>query len=161
MKDLWDTLQAKEQLMASLVAILVIIAILYLAVWSPAVESRNNIIMRIENKRETLAWMGQKRLEVEHLKRTNTNLFNQVSDNRSLLTIIDAGARQMGIRGSITRIVPNGEDKVQISLENVVFDRLIVLLGELGRRNDIQVTSISLNKSEQISKVTGSVTLSR
>ena len=161
MKDWWDTLQAKEQLMTSLGAIVVVIAILYLVVWSPIAESRNNKIMRVESKRETLAWMSQKRLEVEHLKRINPNLFNQAMGNRSLLAIVDTGAKQMGIRNSITRIAPNGEDKVQISLENTAFDQLIVLLGELERRNHIQVAGTSLNKSEQIGKVSGSVTLSR
>ena len=161
MKEWWDSLQAKERLMAAIGAIFVAIAILYLMVWSPIADSRDNKKIRIENKRETLTWMIQKRQEVEHLKRINPNLFNQATDNRSLLAIVDTGAKQMGIRSSITRIDPDGENKAQIWLEDMSFDYLIVLLGELERRNHVQVADASLSKSEQIGKVSGKVTLTR
>lgn len=161
MKEWWDSLQAKERLMAAIGAIFVAIAILYLMVWSPIADSRDNKKIRIENKRETLTWMNQKRQEVEHLKRINPNLFNQATDNRSLLAIVDTGAKQMGIRSSITRIDPDGENKAQIWLEDMSFDYLIVLLGELERRNHVQVADASLSKSEQIGKVSGKVTLTR
>lgn len=161
MKDWWDSLQAKERLVAAAGIIVVAIAIFYLAIWSPIAGSRDNKKMRVENKRETLVWMTQKRQEVEHLKRINPNLFNQATDKRSLLTIVDTGAKQMGIRSSITNISPKGDDKVQIALEDMVFDRLIVLLGELNRRNHILVTGTTLTKSDQIGKVTGSVALTK
>lgn len=161
MKEWWDSLQAKERLMAAIGAIFVAIAILYLMVWSPIADSRDNKKMRVENKRETLTWMSQKRQEVEHLKRINPNLFNQATDNRSLLAIVDTGAKQMGIRSSITRIDPDGDNKAQIWLEDMSFDYLIVLLGELERRNHVQVADASLSKSEQIGKVSGKVTLTR
>ncbi len=161
MKEWWDSLQAKERLLVTIGAVAVAIAILYLIVWSPIVESRNNKKMRVENKRETLVWMSQKQQEVTHLKRMNPNLFNQATDKRSLLAIVDTGAKQMGIRSSITSITPNGEDKVQIALEDMIFDRLIVLLGELNRRNHILVASTSLTKSDQIGKVTGKILLSK
>ena len=161
MKEWWDSLQAKERLMAAIGAIFVAIAILYLMVWSPIADSRDNKKIRVENKRETLTWMNQKRQEVEHLKRINPNLFNQATDNRSLLAIVDTGAKQMGIRSSITRIDPDGENKAQIWLEDMSFDYLIVLLGELERRNHVQVADASLSKSEQIGNVSGKVTLTR
>ena len=161
MKEWWDSLQAKERLMATIGGIFVAIVILYLLVWSPIADSRDNKKMRVENKRETLTWMSQKRQEVEHLKRINPNLFNQATDNRSLLAIVDTGAKQMGIRSSITRIDPDGENKAQIWLEDMSFDYLIVLLGELERRNHVQVADASLSKSEQIGKVSGKVTLTR
>ncbi len=161
MREWWDSLQAKERLMAVIGAIFIGIAILYLVVWSPIANSRDHKKMRVENKRETLLWMSQKRQEVEHLKRINPNLFNQATDNRSLLAIVDTGAKQMGIRSSITRIDPNGENNAQIWLEDMSFDYLIVLLGELERRNHVQVANAALSKSEQIGKVSGKVTLTR
>ena len=161
MMDWWNSLQARERLIVASGAILLIVAMLYLFAWSPIVDSRDNKKMRIDNKRETLTWMTQKKQEVEHLKRINPSLFNQATDRRSLLAIVDTGAKQMGVRASITRIEPNGEDAVQIWVENIIFDRLVVLLGELDRRNHIQVSDVSLNKSEEIGKVTGKVTLTR
>ena len=161
MKEWWDSLQAKERLIATIGAIAAIIVILYLVAWSPIVDSRDNKKMRVENKRETLTWMSQKQQEVEHLKRLNPNLFNQATDKRSLLAIVDTGAKQMGIRSSITRISPDGEDKVKIAFEDMVFDRLIVLLGELNRRNHILVAGTTLTKSDQVGKVTGQVILTK
>ena len=161
MKDWWETLQPKDRYMVLVGGVVVAIAILYFVVWTPVSASRNNKEMRVENKRETVIWMAQKKKEVEHLKRINPNLFNQATDSRSLLAIVDNGAKQMGTRSSITRIDPDGENKVSIWVEDISFDHLIVLLGELERRNYVQIADASLNKSEQIGKVSGKVTLSR
>lgn len=161
MKDWWETLQSRERYMVFIAAVLVSIAILYLAVWSPIASSRDNKQKRVEAKRETVAWMSQKKQEVEHLKRINPNMFNQVNDGRSLLAIVDTGAKKMGIRPAITRIEPKGENSVQIWLEDIAFDYLIVLLGEFERRNNIEVADASFNRSDQVGKVSGKVTLNR
>ena len=161
MKDWWESLQPKERNMVTIGAVAVAIAFLYLVIWTPVSASRNNKEMRVENKRETVIWMAQKKREVEHLKRINPNLFNQATDSRSLLAIVDNGAKQMGTRSSITRIDPDGENKVSIWVEEISFDHLIVLLGELERRNYIQIADASLNKSDQVGKVSGKITLSR
>lgn len=161
MNEWWETLQSRERYMVLITAVLVSVAMLYFAIWSPIASSRDTKQKRIEAKRETVAWMSQKKQEVEDLKSINPNLFNRASDARSLLAIVDAGAKQMGIRPAITRIEPKGEESVQIWLENMTFDSLIVLLAELERRNNIEVTDASLNRSDQIGKVTGKVTLNR
>ncbi len=161
MKDWWETLQLRERYMVFAAAVLVSLAILYFAIWSPITSSRDNKQTRVEAKRETVTWMMQKKQEVEHLKRINPNMFNRTNDNRSLLAVVDTGAKQMGIRPAITRIEPKGEDSVQLWLENIAFDYLIVLLGELERRNNIEVANAAFNRSEQIGKVSGKVTLIR
>ena len=161
MKDWWEALQSRERYMVTLAAVLVSLAILYLAIWSPIASSRDAKQKRVDAKRDTVTWMIIKKQEVEHLKRINPNLFNKVNDGRSLLAIVDTGAKQMGIRPAITRIEPKGEDNVQIWVEDIAFDYLIVLLGELERRNTIEVADASLNRSDQVGKVTGKVTLVR
>ena len=161
MKDWWDTLQSRERYLVLIAAALVSLAILYLAIWSPIASSRDTKQQRVEAKRDTVVWMSQKKQEVEHLKRINPNLFNKASDGRSLLAIVDTGAKQMGIRPAITRIEPKGDNEVQLTMENIAFDYLVVLLGELDRRNHIVVADASFNRSEQVGKITGRVTLTR
>lgn len=161
MREWWDTLQPRDRTMSLIGAVVIAIALLYFALWTPIASSRNNKETRVENKRETLMWMAQKKQEVDHLKRINPNLFNQATDNRSLLAIVDNSAKQMGTRSSITRIDPDGDNKVSIWVEDISFDHLIVLLGELERRNYVQVADASLNRSDQIGKVSGKVSLSR
>ncbi len=161
MKDWWESLQARERYMVLVAGVLVTITILYFAVWTPIVSSRDSKQARVDAKRDTVVWMLTKKQEVEHLKRINPNLFKTSSDSRSLLAIVDTGAKQMGIRSTIKRIEPKGDDSVQLHLEDIAFDYLIVLLGELERRNNIGVADASFNRSEQIGKVTGKVTLKK
>ncbi len=160
-KDWWDTLQLRERYMVLIVSVLTVLTILYLAVWSPIANSRDSKLKRVEAKRDTIVWMSQKKQEVEHLKRINPNMFNSASDKRSLLAIVDTSAKQMGVRPAITRIEPKGEDNVQLYIEDIAFDYLIVLLGELERRNNIEVADASFNRSDQVGKITGRVTLNR
>jgi type II secretory pathway component PulM len=161
MKDWWENLQSREGYIVLAGAVLVSITILYFAIWSPIASSRDTKQQRVEAKRDTVIWMSQKKQEVEHLKRINPNMFKQVTDGRSLLAIVDTGAKQMGIRPAITRIEPKGEDSVHLFVEDMAFDYLIVLLGELKRRNNIEVADASFNRSDQIGKITGKVTLTR
>jgi len=138
-----------------------LLTLLYFAIWSPIASSRDSKQARVDAKRDTVVWMLTKKQEVEHLKRINPNLFTKSNDSRSLLAIVDTGAKQMGIRSSIKRIEPKGDDSVQLQLEDIAFDYLIVLLGELDRRNNINVEDASFNRSDQVGKVTGKVTLTR
>ena len=161
MKDWWETLQSRERYMVLAAAVLVALAILYFGIWNPVSSSRDNKQTRVDAKRDTVVWMMQKRQEVEHLKRINPNMFNRSNDSRSLLAVVDTGAKQMGIRTAITRIEPKGENSVQLWLEDIVFDYLIVLLGELERRNNIEVSDATFNRSGQVGKVSGKVTLNR
>jgi general secretion pathway protein M len=161
MKDWWENLQSRERYMVLAATVLVSMVILFFAIWSPIASSRDSKQQRVEAKRDTVIWMSQKKQEVEHLKRINPNMFNQVNDGRSLLAIVDTEAKQMGIRPAITRIEPKGEDIVQLYVEDMAFDFLIILLGELERRNNIEVADASFNRSDQIGKITGKVTLAR
>ena len=161
MKDWWETLQTRERYMVLAATALVVFTILYFAIWTPISSGRDNKQNRVEAKQETVAWMMQKKQEVEHLKRINPNMFNRSNDSRSLLAVVDTGAKQMGVRPAITRIQPKDDDSVQIWFEDIAFDYLIVLLGELQRRNNIDVADVSLDRSEQVGKVSGKVTLIR
>ncbi|MEJ2116260.1 MAG: type II secretion system protein M [Gammaproteobacteria bacterium] len=160
-KDWWDALQLRERYIVLIASVLTALIILYLSVWSPIANSRDSKLKHVEAKRDTVFWMSQKKQEVEHLKRINPNMFNNATDKRSLLAIVDTSAKQMGVRPDITRIEPKGEDSVQLYVEDIVFDYLIVLLGELERRNNIEVSDASFNRSDQVGKVTGRVTLNR
>ena len=157
----WEALQLRERYMVLIAAILITMSILYLAIWSPIVTNRDSKLKRVEAKRDTIVWMSQKKQEVEHLKRINPNMFNSATDKRSLLAIVDTSAKQMGVRPAITRIEPKGEDSVQLYVENIAFDYLIVLLGELERRNNIEVADASFNRSDQVGKISGRVILNR
>ncbi len=95
------------------------------------------------------------------MKRINPNIFNSATHERSLLAIVDKSAKQMGVRPSIKRIEPKGENRVQLYVENIAFDYLIVLLGELERRNNIEVTDALFNRSDQVGNISGRVTLNR
>ncbi|MGH1536992.1 MAG: type II secretion system protein GspM [Gammaproteobacteria bacterium] len=160
-KEWWDTLQSRERYIVLAATVLIMLLIIYFAIWSPISSSRDNKQKRVEAKRDTVIWMSQKKQEVEHLKRINPNMFKSATDGRSLLAIVDTGAKQMGIRPAITRIEPKGEDSVHLYVEDIAFDYLIVLLGELERRNNIEVADASFNRSAQVGKITGKVTLKR
>ena len=159
--DWWDALQLRERYMVLFAAMLVALSIIYLAIWSPIATNRDSKLKRVEAKRDTVVWMNQKKQEVEHFKRINPNIFNSATHERSLLAIVDKSAKQMGVRPSIKRIEPKGENRVQLYVENIAFDYLIVLLGELERRNNIEVTGASFNRSDQVGNISGRVTLNR
>ena len=74
MKDWWESLQSRERYMVLVAGALVLLTLLYFAIWSPIASSRDSKQARVDAKRDTVVWMLTKKQEVEHLKRINPNL---------------------------------------------------------------------------------------
>ena len=77
------------------------------------------------------------------------------------MAIIDASSIQMAIKPMITRVNPNGADKVTLWLENSSFDQFIDWLSVLETKHGITVNEISISLDEaNVSRVTVKVLLS-
>ena len=159
-KDWWQNLQTREQHLVLFAGAVVIIFMFYLFAWEPLANARDTKKAHVENSQELLAWMNTKSAEVKQLKLVNPNAL-QSDNNRSLLAIVDSLANQLGLRNAIKQIEPNGPDNVTIWMDEINFDALITMLGQLEKRSNVVVSEASVNKLEQQGLVQARILLKR
>ena len=159
-KDWWQNLQTREQQLVLFAGVVVIIFVFYSLAWSPLVNARNIKKTHVENNQELLAWMNAKSAEVKQLRLVNPNALRS-DNNRSLLAIVDSLANQLGLRSAIKQIEPNGQNNVTIWMDEINFDALITMLGQLEKRSNVLVTEASVNKLEQPGLVQARILLKR
>jgi general secretion pathway protein M len=159
-KDWWQGLETREQRLVLFGGIAAIILIFYSQVWSPFVNARDIKMQQVDNNQALLAWMKTKSAEVKQLKLSNPDALRS-DNNRSLLAIVDSLGNQLGLRNSIKQIEPNGQDNVTIWMDEIEFDALITMLGQLDKRNGVMVNEASVNKLDQPGYVQARIQLYR
>lgn len=148
LKDWWQNLETREQQLVLYGGIAAVVFIFYSMAWSPLVNARDMKMQQVENNQALLNWMTTKSAEVKQIRLSNPEAIRSDS-NRSLLAIVDSLANQLGLRSSIKQIEPNGPNNVTIWMDEIEFDVLITMLGQLEKRNGIMVNEASVNKLDQ------------
>ena len=160
MKDWWNTLQSREQNMVLIAVAFVGLFLFYSLAWSPLVEARNNKLMQVENNQQLLSWMQSKSTEVKQLKLTNPNLLRSDS-KRSLLAIVDSLANRLGLRAAIRQIQPDGPHAATIWIDEIDFDSLATMLGQLDKNSNVRVREANITKLEKVGLVKARIILNR
>ena len=141
-------------------SVVVALFLLYLFAWSPLVDARDNKQIQVESNQQLLAWMTTKSNEVKQIKLTNPNLLKSDA-KRSLLAIVDGLAKQLGLRTAIKRIEPDGPHAATIWIEEMNFDALVTMLGQLDKRSNIKVREASVTRLDKPGVVKAKVVLKR
>lgn len=160
MRNWFYSLAPRERLMVTGGGAAVAVALTFLMIWAPFAEKRAQLAVSVKAQQETLEWMRQASLQVQQMR--NSNLQTAViNDPRSLLSIVDSTAEQSGVREPITRMEPEGDDGVKLSMENADFDATIRWLGGLKRIHNVEVAQASITPSDVPGQVDTHLSLQR
>ena len=142
MKDWFESLQQREQWFISVGALLVVCAVTYAVVWVPLVDGRNTMAADVAAWQRSLA-------EIKQLKGLQP-VAGASQQNRlagaaqTPVIIVDQTLRARGLDRSLKRSQPTTNDGIRVEFENVVFDDLVLWLGDLSSQYGMQVTSGSM-----------------
>ena len=160
MKEWWNKLQSREQNFVLVAGIVVILFLFYSIVWAPLVTARDDTKMQVENNQQLLSWMSAKSAQIKQLKLTNPNAV-KADSKRSLLAIVDSMANRLGLRSSIKQIQPDGPHIATIWIEEISFDSLTMMLGQLDKNSNVKVKEASITKLDKPGVVKARVVLKR
>ena len=160
MKDWWNNLQTREQNMVLIASIVVVLFLFYSVAWSPLVKARDNKRMQVENNQQLLSWMQAKSTEVKQLKLTNPNILRSDS-KRSLLAIVDSLANRLGLRAAIRQIQPDGPHAATVWIDEIDFDALSTMLGQLDKNSNVIVREANITKLDKVGLVKARLILKR
>lgn len=160
MKDWWQNLDTKEQRTVTIAGVVIALLLFYALVWVPLVDKRELKQLQVDNNRQLLSWMKEKSTVIQQYKRSKPGV-SKADSKRSLLSIIDSLAKQLGIRKSINRIDPDGPHGATIWIDTMNFDALITLLGNLDKRNYVKVKEAEFSKLDIPGTVRAKIVLQR
>jgi len=140
LKTRWDGLQAREQQVLRIGAIIFGLLLFYLFVIDPVYTGRDDAEQRLQATREAFSAAQQ---QAADLKASPAGA--GVASSGSLLTRVESSASQEGLRSALKRLQPNGNDQIQVSLEGASYQQVMQWLSKLrlegvrAQRVDIQV----------------------
>jgi general secretion pathway protein M len=153
MKDWFNGLDSREQLMVGVAAVAVVLFLLYLLVWAPLANGHDTLKTKVAAQRETVVWMEQSAQTLQQLKRTRGPGARGLG-GKSLLAMADSTARSNGLGPALRRVEPEGSRNVRVWLENAPFDQVMKWLGTLHTTYGISTDSASL---ERVTETAGRV----
>jgi len=160
MKDWFYSLQPRERLMVVACGAFTLIALMYLLIWAPMAERHAQLAINVKAQREVLTWMREASQQVRQARLAKPNAAG-ANDTRSLLSIVDSTATQAGVREPITRMEPEGDSGVKLSMENADFDAVIRWLGGLKHSHNVDVTRATITPDGAPGRVDTRLSLQR
>lgn len=159
MKEWFLSLNARERLIVAGGAIVLAILLIYSLTWAPLNRTLGSLRTHVQSQQEQLTWMREASQEVRALQRTQPRRIQ--TGNKSLLSLVDQSATQAGLKSSLQRMDPEGDDGLKLQLSDVSFDRLILWLGDLEKKFGISVSSLALTHAQKPGHVEARLTLER
>ncbi len=146
MKAWFATLSPRERIIVVGGGGLLIMALL-VSSWLSFVEDVERMREVVSEQRVVSQWMESAAQEAL-LLRKGGNQKRVANSGASLLSLVDQTARRSGLGSAMTRVEPDGSDKVRIRLERVNFDKMMRWLEELQTKNEVSIDSITIDQHQ-------------
>ncbi len=147
MKSWWLEKTPREQMALVIATAALLLFLIYLLAWQPFVEAVEQKRQQARSQQITLDWMEQNLGEIQRLRNLR-RATGATQSNEALLTLVDRTAKQSQLRQQIQRIKPQGDDSVQLWVEQAAFDTLLKWLAELSVQHGIQIESINIDRQD-------------
>ena len=162
MKAYWDDLRTREQRILLAGGLVLLIAVVFLGVVEPLLESREQSRDRLAEARAELAWMQANAPEVAAARSREPTQDNQRPnlEGRSLIAHVDASARAFGLGEHLARARPS-ETGVTLHLEGAPYSDLMRWLGELEQEDGVVPGRILLERVVEPGRINAELFLTR
>ena len=158
MRAWFDSLEARERMMVLACAVLLVLLMLYVLVWSPVHSGYDALRNTVGEQRTTAVWMQESAQTLAILKR-NSGKVAQGLGGKSLLSVADSTARAHGLGPALKRVEPEGSDSVRVWLDGASFDVLVKWLGALSTLHGVGAESATVERGAATGRVNARLTL--
>lgn len=159
MMQYWHNLQASEQRTLLIGGVAALLLLLYSAVLDPFAQELQRLEQSVAADSELLVWMQASAQQVKAL-RGGGGGGAKPSTGQSLLSLVDASAKQNGLGDSLKQLKPEASG-VRLRFEEAGFDDMLRWLGRLGSEQGVGVTTLTLERLAAPGRVNATVVLER
>ncbi len=148
-------LAPRERLLVFLAAGLLAVALVYFVIVLPLTSATAKRSARLDQKAADLALMQQMAPQVK----AAAAMGGVVTNNQSLVVLVDRTGREAGLGNSIRDQSPSGEHGLRLRLEAASFDTLIAWLANLQQQYGVRVEAATVDAAAAPGLVNASLTL--
>jgi general secretion pathway protein M len=156
----YEALTPREQLLVGAAALVVALALFYLALWMPVVSARRHAERELADNRAVA-----QRLEVIAASLAagqNSGAGGPlVSRDASLLSAVDLASKNGTLSKAPTRLQPDGDNQVRVWIDAVQFDSLVRWINELQTRYGVRVENLDVERQPTAGLVNARLSLVR
>jgi len=158
-KSWFQSLDAREQKFVLSAVVALVLAVLYLAIWTPLSNGHKRASAAVE------IWQSSLDLLQPLKGRVNGNAGSRVSPQnlrQPLVVVVDSTLRSRELNQYLQRSQPTGNN-IRVEFENVAFDDLMLWLGDLSTQYAllVQSGSFSMTGADNQGRVNAQLTLGR
>ena len=159
MRGWWATLQAREQRPLTLGMLAIILTFGYLFLFEPLSLAREQVGNRVQSQRALFVHLQQVAQEAAMLQGQGGAMVQPNKGKRSVLAAVDQSSRSAGIKSSIKRLTPEGNDRVRLWLEKASFDHLMGWLIGMNQSDGLVIDNINITPEDETGLVRVNLTL--
>ncbi|MEW8509549.1 MAG: type II secretion system protein M [Candidatus Thiodiazotropha sp.] len=159
MKEWWQSKPPQEHMAMIIGAVAVLLLLVYLLMWRPFTQALEKKALLVESQQITLNWMQDNLDLVRSLRSQQRG--KGAGSNEALLTLVDRTAKRIQLRQQIQRIKPQGDNAVQLWIEEAPFDTIMKWLGQLTLTHAIEIDSLTIDRQEKQGLVNARLVLQR
>ncbi|MEJ2609626.1 MAG: type II secretion system protein M [Candidatus Thiodiazotropha sp.] len=159
MKQWWSSKSPQEHLAIIIGSLAVLVLLFYLAIWRPFSQNLEKKVVLVKSQESTLQWMQENSNLIKRMQARQGS--KRGKTNEALLTLVDRTAKSIRLREQIQRIKPQGDNKVQLWVEEASFDLLIRWLGQLTQDYALEIESLNIDRQDAPGLVNARLVLQR
>ncbi|MES9972737.1 type II secretion system protein GspM [Candidatus Thiodiazotropha sp. LNASS1] len=159
MKEWWQSKTPQEHMALIIGAAAILLLLVYLLMWRPFNQALDKKALLVESQQLTLNWMQDNLDLVKNLRSQQRG--KSAGSNEALLTLVDRTAKKTRLRQQIQRIKPQGDNAVQLWIEEAPFDTIIKWLGQLTQAHAIEIDSLTIDRQDKPGLVNARLVLQR
>jgi general secretion pathway protein M len=159
LRERFLALQPRERWILAGGAAVLLVTLLYLAVWEPIVDAHKERIEALESSRLLAIRLEQAAAQVQ--RSGGQRGAGNAGRGLSLMAAVDQASKQGTLGKSPTRIQPEGDREVRVWFEDVAFDALVRWLSELQAGYGVGVQTLDVEPQSTPGKVNVRMSLTR
>lgn len=145
MKTYLNNLSVRDRRIVMTAAPVVLFMVAYLFFWQPLSQQRDRLASLVVEKEHDLIWMKRAAKEAGLLQQ---DARQKLQAGQSMMALMDKTARQAGLSKAMKRVEPEGDNKVKVRLEQVVFDDMITWVELLQSRYGVVIDAVTIDRHE-------------
>lgn len=157
----YDQLPRRDQQALLVLGAAVVVAILYFAIWRPAVSYHDDAVNSRENAAALLGWMDANRDSLQRLSggvsAQSSADVDRPADGRALMALVTRTAGESGL--TLQRFEPSGDDAIRVWMEKVPFGQVASWLETLNTDNGVEIEQASMDRQNEPGLVSVRLTL--
>lgn len=145
----WMGLAARERVILIAGIVVLTLLLIWLAIIEPLAKGRASLRAEVATLSADHAWMQQVATEVRRRAAAQSGSgARAAAGNGSVLTLVEVSANASGMRTAMERIQPEGQG-ARLWFDSVSFDELMRWLGELEKRQGLQIGQLAVDAGSE------------